>query len=146
MPNSTPGRLTVFAGWTFAVNRHWRRVRWIKGKNLKNPRISLFPIQMWRTEIVVDVVLFQNNKMLFGEYDRRMWRAFIKSMEFIEILWTRPVKTALYCLPRGFAGGRILISLSQGQCIGSGIEGGAIHKGRPAKIGIFRPPSPVCPV
>jgi hypothetical protein len=61
--------------------------------------------------------------MLFGEDDKRVWGAFIKSMEFIEILWTRPVKTALYCLPRGFAGGRILISLSQGQCIGSGIEG-----------------------
>ena len=44
----------------------------------------------------------QNNKMLFGEDDKRVRGAFIKSIKFIEILWTKTIKTALYCLPRGF--------------------------------------------
>ena len=58
--------------------------------------------------------LFKTIRLLFGEDDKRVRGAFIKSIKFIEILWTKTIKTALYCLPWGFAGGRILISLCQG--------------------------------
>ena len=40
------------------------------------------------------------------------------------ILWTKAVNTALYYLPRGFAGGHILISLFQGLFKAHGYEGG----------------------
>ena len=73
-------------------------------------------------------LFLQTIRLLRSCDNKNMWRAFIKSIDFMGILWTKTVNIALYYLPGGLAGGHILISLFHGLFKASGYEGGAWEK------------------